>query len=70
MSNVARLPHPAIQPELDQGQKARLLLASRIAAGMAANPGIYEGPDWKTTIALDSWTVAGKLLSLARNGGL
>lgn len=49
--------------------KARLLLASRIAAGMAANKANMAMRDWETQIAQDAWRVAGRLLALAQAEG-
>lgn len=54
---------------MSEETKARLLLASRIAAGMAANKENMAMRDWETQIALAAWRVAGRLLSLAQAEG-
>ena len=47
----------------------RIAIAARIAAGMAANPEIYQMKAWQGEIARNAWEVAGRLLLLAESGG-
>jgi hypothetical protein len=54
---------------LDEHDLLQLEIASKIAGGMAAHSEAYEGHDWQGSIARCSWSVAGKLILLARSGG-
>jgi hypothetical protein len=49
--------------------KMRLAMAARIAAGMSANPRVYECQNWRGQVARDSWELAGMLLLLEKTGG-
>lgn len=55
--------------ELSPEEKQRLAIATRIAAGMCANPECMRMRDYQGEIARASWDVAGRLLLLARTGG-
>lgn len=55
--------------ELTPHEKARLALAARIAAGMAANPNVYLTQGWQAVVARESMAVADKLIMLAHTGG-
>lgn len=48
--------------------KARLMLAARIAAGLAASD-VWSGPNPQDYIARESWAIAGKLILIAETGG-
>lgn len=44
-------------------------MATRIAAGMCANPEVYARPGYEVDIAHAAWSVAGALLRIADTGG-
>lgn len=60
-------------PQQDHGKTAiddrRLAMATRIAAGMCANPEVYARPGYEVDIAHAAWSVAGALLRIADTGG-
>lgn len=48
----------------------RLAVASRLAAGMLANPNVYSQRSWQSQVAHDSMAIADRLIALADEGGL
>ncbi len=49
--------------------RLRMSIAARLAAGMLANPNVYQSPSWRRDVAYQSWEVAGNLMRLASEGG-
>jgi len=68
---VHALPAPEpVEPEtVAVYDKTRLAIAGRLAAGMLANPKVYQSSGWKSGVARDAWDVAGNLMLLATTGG-
>lgn len=59
-----------LRPEQDAKREAyRLSASARIAAGMCANPNVYEGRDWLGEVARNAYALAGKLMQLSETGG-
>lgn len=58
---------PPARPAPDP--KFRLAMAARIAAGVAACPAVWDGPDPRGTIAREAWAISGRLVLLAETGG-
>lgn len=58
-------------PEFSPLQKTRLSLASKIAAGMAANPAVVAGgrPGWEDEVAVSSIFLADRLIALSQIEG-
>jgi hypothetical protein len=48
----------------------RLAVASRLAAGMLANPNVYSQRSWQSQVAHDAMAIADRLIALAEEGGL
>jgi len=65
-ATAVETPSPALYDPLI---KSRLALAARIAAGVAASPVVWDGPDPRGSIARESWAIAGRLILLAETGG-
>lgn len=54
--------------DIDADQKMRLAVASRIAAGMMANPETFKMRSWQAETAQASLAVADQLIRLVRGG--
>lgn len=55
--------------EMDHETRVRLAIAGRIAAGLAANPECLNMRSWEGEVARAAWSVAGRLIMMARSGG-
>lgn len=68
--NAALPKRAAEQLDTRSGDQRRLAVASRLAAGMLANPKTYEMVGWETQVPTFAARVADKLISLCDAGGL
>lgn len=50
-------------------ERLRLAMAARIAAGLCANPHVFEQRGWQGEVARAAYEVAGRLIQLSETGG-
>lgn len=59
--------HQHLEAQIEADNRIRIGVASRIAAGMCANPHSMEMHNWQGEVAFNSLSVADKLIALVRS---